>query len=96
MMQKEFEGLTGVIVSTSEYALIEKAYMDCEDDKKTFCRQWVKNGGANMLSKERLAEIKRLKAGFYASKRNFRSQQKTGKSAGMAFCSRKSKDAIRI
>ena len=36
--------------------------MDCEDDKKTFCRQWVKNGGANMLSKERLAEIERLKA----------------------------------
>lgn len=62
MMQKEFEWLTGVIVSTSEYALIEKAYMDCEDDKKTFCRQWVKNGGANMLSKERLAEIERLKA----------------------------------
>lgn len=25
MMQKEFEGLTGVIVSTSEYALIEKS-----------------------------------------------------------------------
>lgn len=62
MMQKEFEELTGFIVSNSEYALIEKAYMDCEDDKKTFCRQWVKNGGVNMLSKERLTEIERLKA----------------------------------
>lgn len=68
MMQKEFEELTGFIVSNSEYALIEKAYMDCEDDKKTFCRQWVKNGGVNMLSKERLTEIERLKAQVLALK----------------------------
>ena len=32
MMQKEFEELTGVIVSNSEYASIEKEYMSCEDE----------------------------------------------------------------
>ena len=97
MMQKEFEELTGVIVSNSEYALIEKAYMDCEDDKKTFCRQWVKNGGANMLSKERLAEIERLKAQVLTLQNEISAlSEKLEKSAGMAFCSRKPKDAIRI
>ena len=33
MMQKEFEELTGVIVSNSEYASIEREYMSCEDEK---------------------------------------------------------------
>lgn len=48
MMQKEFEELTGVIVSNSEYASIEKEYMSCEDEKRIFCKKWVKNGGAAM------------------------------------------------
>ena len=35
MMQKEFEELTGVIVSNSEYASIEREYMSCEDEKES-------------------------------------------------------------
>lgn len=35
MMQKEFEELTGVIVSNSEYTSIEREYMSCEDEKKS-------------------------------------------------------------
>ena len=54
MMQKEFEELTGVIVSNSEYTSIEREYMSCEDEKRIFCKKWVKNGGAAMLAKNRL------------------------------------------
>ena len=43
MMQKEFEELTGVIVSNSEYTSIEREYMSCEDEKRIFCKKWVKN-----------------------------------------------------
>ena len=68
MMQKEFEELTGVIVSNSEYASIEKEYMSCEDEKRIFCKKWVKNGGAAMLAKNRLAEIERLNAQVLALK----------------------------
>lgn len=39
MMQKEFEELTGVIVSNSEYASIEKEYMSCEDEKRIGSRK---------------------------------------------------------
>lgn len=68
MMQKEFEELTGVIVSNSEYASIEREYMSCEDEKRIFCKKWVKNGGAAMLAKNRLAEIERLNAQVLALK----------------------------
>ena len=68
MMKKEFEELTGVIVSNSEYASIEKEYMSCEDEKRIFCKKWVKNGGAAMLAKNRLAEIERLNAQVLALK----------------------------
>lgn len=68
MMQKEFEELTGVIVSNSEYASIEKEYMSCEDEKRIFCKKWVKNGGAAMLAKNRLAEIERLNVQVLALK----------------------------
>ena len=68
MMQREFEELTGVIVSNSEYASIEKEYMSCEDEKRIFCKKWVKNGGAAMLAKNRLAEIERLNAQVLALK----------------------------
>ena len=68
MMQKEFEELTGVIVSNSEYASIEKEYMSCEDEKRIFCKKWFKNGGAAMLAKIRLAEIERLNAQVLALK----------------------------
>ena len=59
MMQKEFEELTGVIVSNSEYASIEREYMSCEDEKRIFCKKWVKNGGAAMLAKNRLVRPSR-------------------------------------
>ena len=39
MMQKEFEELTGVIVSNSEYTSIEREYMSCEDEKRIFCKK---------------------------------------------------------
>lgn len=68
MMQKEFEELTGVIVSNSEYTSIEREYMSCEDEKRIFCKKWVKNGGAAMLAKNRLAEIERLNAQVLALK----------------------------
>ena len=68
MMQKEFEELTGVIVSNSEYASIEREYMSCEDEKRIFCKKWVKNGGAAMLAKNRLRNRKIERAGSCAEK----------------------------
>ena len=42
--------------------------MSCEDEKRIFCKKWVKNGGAAMLAKNRLAEIERLNAQVLALK----------------------------
>lgn len=72
MMQKEFEELTGVIVSNSEYASIEKEYMSCEDEKRIFCKKWVKNGGAAMLAMPICAQKQRSTALLLLKQRQIR------------------------
>lgn len=89
MMQKEFEELTGVIVSNSEYTSIEREYMSCEDEKRIFCKKWVKNGGAAMLAKNRLAEIERLNAQVLALKNEVSAlREKLDQSTEMESCGR--------
>ncbi len=45
MMIQEFEKLTGLEVSTKEYAVIEELYYDFDGDKQAFCKKFVKENG---------------------------------------------------
>lgn len=61
MMLSEFEKLTGLKVTTAEYAKIEAEYMESPDDKAKFCKMWLKKGGLQKLHNARLEEIEHLK-----------------------------------
>lgn len=61
MMLSEFEKLTGLEVTTAEYAKIEAEYMESPDDKAKFCKMWLKKGGLQRLHNARLEEIEHLK-----------------------------------
>ena len=61
MMQYEFENLIGLKVTPQEYSEIESSYMTCDDDKQTFCKRWVKEGGLEKLHEARLSHIENLK-----------------------------------
>ena len=57
MMIQEFEKLTGLTVTTSEYDTIEQMYYEFDGDKQAFCKDFVKNN--------RLVEVLReIAAGF--------------------------------
>ena len=43
MTQQEFETLTGLTVTTTEYAYIERVYMASNFQKAEFCKEWKKN-----------------------------------------------------
>ena len=43
MTQQEFENLTGLTVTTNEYAYIERVYMASNFQKAEFCKEWKKN-----------------------------------------------------
>lgn len=60
MMISEFIDRTGFEPTAKEYAKIEDAYYDFNGDKDTFCKAFVKNGGAKKICKARAAEIERL------------------------------------
>lgn len=61
MMLSEFEKLTGLEVTTAEYAKIEAEYMESPDDKAKFCKMWLKKGGLQRLHNARLEEVEHLK-----------------------------------
>lgn len=54
MLKKEFETRTGFFPSEEMYAEIEKAYMDTDEDKDTFCRMYKcnENGLATKIQKK--------------------------------------------
>lgn len=45
MMIQEFEKLTGIEVTTEEYAEIERMYYEFDGDKQAFCKKFVKDNG---------------------------------------------------
>lgn len=61
MMIQEFEKLTGVEPTIEEYDEIEKEYMEQNQDKFEFCKNWLKNDGAANLYKARVKMIESLK-----------------------------------
>lgn len=60
MMMSEFIDRTGFEPTAKEYAKIEEAYYDFDGDKDSFCKAFVKDGGARKLCKARAVEIDRL------------------------------------
>lgn len=70
MMLSEFEKLTGLEVTTAEYAKIEAEYMESPDDKAKFCKMWLKKGGLQRLHNARLEEIEHLKSTARTTKKH--------------------------
>lgn len=69
MMKYEFEERVGVNVTAYEYANIESAYMACDEDKDTFCKRWLEEGGIEKLQGERLERIEKLQVMRYVPTR---------------------------
>ena len=62
MMKSEFIERTGFEPTADEYEQIEQEYMGTDIDKDLFCKQWVKNGGIQRLSRMRARRIEELEA----------------------------------
>ena len=60
MMVSEFIERTKFEPTAAEYAEIEAEYMGCDIDKDKFCKEWVKNGGIQRLSRIRARRIEEL------------------------------------
>lgn len=60
MMITEFVELTGFEPMCDEYRDIENEYMGSHIDKKDFCKEWVKQGGAKRLIRLRARQIELL------------------------------------
>jgi hypothetical protein len=62
MQKQEFEKRIGLVITSEEYAGIEKAYMGLPDnvDKDKFAKIWLREGGIQDLFDKRLWEIRKL------------------------------------
>ena len=61
-MKSEFIERTGFEPTAAEYEEIEQEYMGCDIDKDVFCKQWLKAGGIQRLSRQRVRRIEELEA----------------------------------
>ena len=61
MMRSEFIERTKFEPTCDEYYEIEQEYMGCDVDKDQFCKQWLKAGGVQRLSRMRARRIEELK-----------------------------------
>lgn len=62
MMRSEFIERTGFELTAAEYEQIEQEYMGTDIDKDQFCKQWVKQGGIQRISRQRVRRIEELEA----------------------------------
>ncbi len=62
MMKSEFIERTGFEPTAEEYEQIEQEYMGTDIDKNQFCKQWVKQGGIQRISRQRVRRIEELEA----------------------------------
>lgn len=74
MMISEFIERTGFEPTASEYAKIEKAYCDFNDNKDEFCKAFVKNGGEKRIYKARAKEIAQLKGQLIEMEKQHKSE----------------------
>ena len=61
MMISEFIARTKFEPTAEEYDKIEEEYYNFDGDKDKFCRSWVRHGGIQRLSRERVRKINDLK-----------------------------------
>lgn len=61
MMMSEFIARTKFEPTAEEYQQIEEQYYQFEGNKDQFCRSWVRHGGIQRLSRERVRKINDLK-----------------------------------
>ena len=54
MMMSEFIKRTKFEPTCEEYDAIEQEYYNFPGDKDAFCRKWLRNGGIQRLSRERV------------------------------------------
>ena len=62
MMRSEFIERTGFEPTAAEYEQIEQEYMGTDIDKNQFCKQWVKQGGIQRISRQRVRRIEEREA----------------------------------
>lgn len=60
MMISEFITRTKFEPTAEEYQQIEEQYYQFEGNKDQFCRSWVRHGGIQRLSRERVRKIEAL------------------------------------
>lgn len=60
MMMSEFIARTKFEPTAEEYNKIEEEYYNFDGDKDKFCRSWVRHGGIQRLSRERVRKIEEL------------------------------------
>lgn len=60
MMKSEFIERTGFEPTENEYKQIEQEYMGTYIDKDQFCKQWIKQGGVQRISRQRVRRIEEL------------------------------------
>lgn len=60
MMMSEFIARTKFEPTAEEYQQIEEQYYQFEGNKDQFCRSWVRHGGIQRLSRERVWKIEAL------------------------------------
>ncbi len=71
-MMSEFIERTGFEPTAAEYREIEAEYLGCDIDKDKFCKQWVKNGGIQRLSRIRVRRIEELEMALKAEQASHR------------------------
>ena len=60
MMISEFIDRTKFEPTAEEYQQIEEQYYNFDGNKDQFCRSWVRHGGIQRLSRERVRKIEAL------------------------------------
>lgn len=63
MTKQEFTERTGFYPSERQFLNILQDYMESKEDKDTWCKEWVRNGGIKEYSKE-IAALFERESGF--------------------------------
>lgn len=61
MTQQEFTERTGFHPTTEQFEAIHKAYLRSEKDKDEWCKEWKRNRGIELYSKESALEVHSLR-----------------------------------
>lgn len=71
MMMSEFIERTGFEPSAEEYREIEEAYYSFDGNKDEFCKAWVRDGGIERTSRDRIRKIRFLEEQLEKAKASY-------------------------